>query len=56
MGPFFKTLFGDFHNIAVVAGLVAAETLLLHFGLGRAATVLVPVAAMAGVAWLAARS
>ena len=55
MGPFLKTLFGDARNVAVVAAVLAAEAVLVHTGHGPAATVLVPVATMAGVAWLALR-
>ena len=55
MGPFLKTLFGDARNVAVVAVLLAIEVVLVHTGHGREATVLVPLATMAGVAWLAPR-
>ncbi len=55
MGPFLKTLFGDARNVAVVAVLLAVEVVLVRTGHGREATVLVPLATMAGVAWLAPR-
>ncbi len=55
MGPFFKTLFGDARNVVVVAVLLAIEVVLVRTGHGREATVLVPLATMAGVAWLAPR-
>ena len=55
MGSFLKTLFGDARNVAVVAVLLAVESVLIHTGHGREATILVPLATMAGVAWLAPR-
>jgi hypothetical protein len=55
MGPFLKTLFGDARNVAVVAVLLAIEVVLVRTGHGREATVLVPLATMASVAWLAPR-
>lgn len=55
MGPFLKTLFGDARNVAVVAVLLAVEVVLVRTGHGREATVLVPLATMTGVAWLAPR-
>ena len=55
MGPFLKTLLGDARNLAVVAVLLAIEAVLIHTGHGRAATVLAPLATLAGVAWLAPR-
>ena len=55
MGPFLKTLFGDARNVAVVVVLLAVEAVLIHTGHGREATILVPLATMAGVAWLAPR-
>jgi len=55
MGPFLKTLFGDARNVAVVAVLLAIEVVLVRTGHGREATVVVPLATMAGVAWLAPR-
>lgn len=55
MGPFLKTLFGDARNVAVVAVLLAIEVVLVRTGHGREATVLVPLATMVGVAWLAPR-
>jgi hypothetical protein len=55
MGPFLKTLFGDARNVAVVAVLLAVEVALVRTGHSGAATVLVPLATMAGVAWLAPR-
>ena len=53
MGPFLKTLFGDARNVAVVAALLAIEAALVRTGHGREATLLMPLATMAGVAWLA---
>ncbi len=53
MRAFLKTLFGDARNVAVVALLVAVEAGLVRAGLGREAVFLVPLAVMAGVAWLA---
>ncbi len=55
MGPFLKTLFGDTRNVAVVAVLLAVEVLLIRTGHGREAAVLVPLATIAGVTWLAPR-
>lgn len=55
MAPFFKTLVGDVRNVAVVAALLAIEILLIRAGHGRGATILVPLATMAGVTWLAPR-
>ena len=55
MGPFLKTLFGDARNVVVVAVLLAVEALLIHTGHGREATIQMPLATMAGVAWLAPR-
>lgn len=53
MGPFIKTLFGDARNVGVVATIILPELALVRSGLGREAVLLVPVAAMGGVAWLA---
>jgi hypothetical protein len=55
MAPFFKTLFGDVRNIAVVAILLAIEIVLAHTGHGREAIIVVPLATMAGVTWLTPR-
>ncbi len=55
MGPFLKTLFGDRRNVAVVAALLALEFMLVRTGHGGAATIVAPLATMAGVAWLAPR-
>ncbi len=55
MAPFLKTLFGDVRNVAVVATLLAIEIVLVRAGHGREATILVPLATMVGVAWLAPR-
>ncbi len=55
MGPFIKTLFGDARNVAVVALVVAIGWALIHSGFGREAVLLIPVATMVGVAWLAPR-
>ena len=55
MGSFLKTLFGDAHNVAMVAVLLAIETVLIHAGRGGEATIMVPLATMAAVAWLAPR-
>ena len=55
MAPFLKTLFGDARNVAVVAVLLAIEAALVHAVHGREATVLVPLATMAGVTWLVPR-
>ena len=55
MGPFLKTLFGDVRNVLVVAVLLAIEVTLARTGHGREAVILVPLATMAGVAWLAPR-
>jgi hypothetical protein len=55
MAPFFKTLFGDTRNIAVVAVLLALEATLIHIGHGREATILIPLVTMAAVTWLAPR-
>jgi hypothetical protein len=55
MGPFLKTLFGDARTVAVVAALVALEFTLVSIGWGREAVLLVPLATVAGIAWLAPR-
>ncbi len=55
MGPFVKTLFGDARNVAVVAAVVALEFALVRSGHAREAALLVPIAVMAGVVWLAPR-
>lgn len=55
MAPFLKTLFGDVRNVAVVAVLLAVEVVLIHTGHGREAVIVVPLATMAGVTWLAPR-
>lgn len=53
MGPFIKTLFGDARNVGVVVTIIMLELVLVRSGLGREAVLLVPVAAIGGVAWLA---
>ncbi len=53
MGPFTKTLFGDARNVGVVVTIIMLELGLVRLGLGRGAVLLVPVATMGGVAWLA---
>lgn len=55
MAPFLKTLFGDMRNVAVVAVLLAIEVVLVRTGYTREAVILVPLATMAGVTWLALR-
>ena len=55
MGPFFKTLFGDARNVAVVVAILLLEAALIRFGLGREAVFLVPLATMLGVLYLAPR-
>ena len=55
MGPFIKTLFGDARNVLVVAAVVVLEFVLIRSGFGREAVLLVPIATMAGVVWLAPR-
>lgn len=53
MRAFIKTLFGDAHNVAVVALLLAVELGLGASGYRGAAAFLVPPLALAGVGWLA---
>lgn len=53
MGPFIKTLFGDARNVAVVAAILVLEFALIRMGMQREAVLLVPLATLAGVAWLA---
>lgn len=53
MAGFIKTLFGDIRTMAIVAGVLAIEAGLVHTGHGTTAAILVPVATLAGVAYLA---
>ena len=55
MAAFTKTLFGDRRNVAVVAVLLLIDTVLVRTGHGSAAAILVPLATMTGVTWLAPR-
>jgi hypothetical protein len=53
MGTFIKTLFGDARNFGVVLTIIMLELVLVRSGLGREAVLLVPLATIGGVAWLA---
>ncbi|MDR5726747.1 MAG: hypothetical protein RB191_04680 [Terriglobia bacterium] len=55
MRAFFKTLFGDFHNLAFVSAVVGATALLVHFGYGQVAVYAVPATLLFGVGWFATR-
>lgn len=50
-----KVLLGDGRNVAVVALALLLETIFVQSGLAPAAAVLVPLAILAGVGWLATR-
>ena len=56
MAPFIKTLFGDARNVMIVAVLLALEFTLIRSGLRTAATLLVPIGTLAGIAWPARAS
>ncbi len=53
MKAFVKTLFGDAHNITVVAIILAVEVALIQSGHPAAAAYLVPPLTLGGVGWLA---
>lgn len=53
MSAFLKTLFGDPRTVAVVAGVMAIEVLLVAGGYVDWAPYAVPCCALAGAAWLA---
>ena len=55
MAAFTETLFGDRRNVAVVAVLLLLDAALVRTGHGGAAAILVPLATLAGVTWLAPR-
>ncbi|MBU6296983.1 MAG: hypothetical protein KGJ79_13980 [Alphaproteobacteria bacterium] len=55
MNAFFKTLFGDFYNLAFVGCVVAIAALMVHFGQTRQAVYVVPVLLLAGTTWFARR-
>ena len=55
MRALWKTIVGDWNNLAVVSLLVAISTLFVHTNHAYAAAFIVPPAALAGVAWLATR-
>lgn len=55
MGPFLKTLVGDTRNAVVVGVVLAIEFALVRMGLARAAVIVIPLATMVGVTWLASR-
>lgn len=52
MSPFIKTLFGDFHNVAVVAAILGITAALELAGAARAAWLIMPMLTLCGVAWL----
>lgn len=53
MSAFLSTLFGDLRNCCVVGALIAGEAILVHGGFAREAAFAIPVATLAGIAWLA---
>lgn len=53
MSAFFKTLFGDLHNLALVLGIVGVIALLVHFGHAPEAGYAMPVLLLAGAGWFA---
>ena len=53
MKAFVKTLIGDLRNVVVVAGILAVGAALALAGHPAAAWLVMPVAAVGGVAWLA---
>jgi hypothetical protein len=55
MSAFFKTLFGDRNNVAVVTIVTLAELLLAATGNAAVAGLVVPCLVLAGAAWLARR-
>ena len=55
MKAFLKTLFGDAGTVTVVALVMVAETVLTVSGQAGLGALLIPVAVLAGVAWLAVR-
>jgi hypothetical protein len=54
MRAFFKTLFGDLHNLAFISAVVGAAAVLVHLGYGHEAVYALPVFLLAGIAWFAA--
>ncbi|WP_293368814.1 hypothetical protein [Phenylobacterium sp.] len=55
MKAFLKTLFGDAGTVTVVALVMMVEVVLTASGQAGLGVVLIPVAVLAGVAWLAIR-
>ncbi len=55
MKAFFKTLFGDLHNLAFVAAVVVVAGLMAHFGASKDTVFAVPVLILAGAGWFATR-
>lgn len=55
MKAFFKTLFGDLHNLGFVAAVVAVAALMIHLGAADAAPYTTPAIILAGTAWFAKR-
>lgn len=53
MRSFFKTLFGDTRNVAVVCVVVLAETVLVQLGYGDLGAFVIPPLTLTGIAWLA---
>ena len=53
MRAFVKTLFGDLHNVAVVAIVIAVGSALIAARRPELAVYVVPLVAMAGIIWLA---
>lgn len=52
MRAFIKTLFGDAHNVAAVAGVVAVAAVATESGHPAWAIIAMPIAALGAVAWL----
>ncbi len=55
MMALFRVVLGDGRNVAVVALALLLEAIFVRSGLAPAAAILVPLAILAGVGWLAAR-
>lgn len=55
MNAFFKTLFGDLHNLGFVLLAVALTALLVHAGRAREAACVLPLLLLGGAYWLAQR-
>jgi len=53
MSALIKTLVGDVHNIAVVAGVTAVAVVLVGAGEAAIAAYVVPPLTLVGIGWLA---